>query len=218
MNRTRLRQLIWRLATQIYRNCHRTWLRQHNWWNGDVSNFPTLAKNIEQRREVHRIGQQNSISAFLHLLNLMYGGVNQRFPSNGNLIERGSPKIEASCKSYLMSSVGSSYSHPDLLLIHHHQQIFHACMGMTCALIWQILARIWHTLSLSGTHFVIFWHTLSFSGILLHTLTYSIILWHTLAYSSKLWYTLAYTGILWYALAYSVILCHTLAYYGMFLA
>ena len=146
-------QLIWRLATQIYRNCHRTWLRQHNWWNGDVSNFPTLAKNIQQRREVHRIGQQNSISAFLHLLNLMYGGVNQRFPSNGNLIERGSPKIEASCKSYLMSSVGSSYSHPDLLLIHHHQQIFHACMGMTCALFWQNLARIWHTLSVSGTHF-----------------------------------------------------------------
>ena len=94
MNRTRLRQLIWRLATQIYRNCHRTWLRQHNWWNGDVSNFPTLAKSIQQRREVHRIGQQNSISAFLHLLNLMYGGVNQRFPSNGSLIERGSPKIE----------------------------------------------------------------------------------------------------------------------------
>ena len=94
MNWTCHSQLIWRLATQIYRNCHRTWLRQHNWWNGDVSNFPTLAKNIQQRREVHRIDQQNSISAFLHLLNLMYGSVIQRFPSNGSLIERGSPKIE----------------------------------------------------------------------------------------------------------------------------
>ena len=64
MNRTRHRQLIWRLATQIYRNCHRTWLSHHNWWNGDESNFPTLSKNIEQRRELHRIGQQTSISAF----------------------------------------------------------------------------------------------------------------------------------------------------------
>ena len=88
MNWTCHSQLIWRLATQIYRNCHRTWLRHHNWWNGDESNFPTLSKNIEQRREVHRIGQQTSISAFLHLRNLMYGGVNQRFPSNGNLNER----------------------------------------------------------------------------------------------------------------------------------
>ena len=93
MNWTCHSQLIWRLATQIYRNCHRTWLRHHNWWNGDESNFPTLSKNIEQRREVHRIGQQTTISAFLHLRNLMYGGVNQRFPSNGNLIERGSQKI-----------------------------------------------------------------------------------------------------------------------------
>ena len=93
MNWTCHSQLIWRLATQIYRNCHRTWLRHHNWWNGDESNFPTLSKNIEQRREVHRIGQQTTISAFLHLRNLMYGGVNQRFPSNGNLIERGSRKI-----------------------------------------------------------------------------------------------------------------------------
>ena len=57
---------------------------------------------------------------------------------------------------------------------------------MTWALLWQNLARLWHTLAHSGT----LWHTLSYSGIL----------WHTLAYSGTLWHTLAYSGILWHTL------------------
>merc|ERR1712004_886301 len=81
-------------------------------------------------------------------------------------------------------------------------------LGMTWALLWQILARLWYTLAYSG----ILWHTLSYSGILLHTLTYSGILWHTLEYSGICWHTLAYSGIIWHTLAYSCILWYTLAY------
>merc|ERR1711928_181231 len=62
-------------------------------------------------------------------------------------------------------------------------------LGMTLALIWQNLARLWHTLAHSG----ILWHTLSYSCILWHTLSFSVILWHTLAYSDILWHTLAYS-------------------------
>merc|ERR1712012_27981 len=39
-------------------------------------------------------------------------------------------------------------------------------LGMSWALLWQNLARLWHTLAHSG----ILWHTLAYSGILLHTL------------------------------------------------
>merc|ERR1711978_316904 len=42
-------------------------------------------------------------------------------------------------------------------------------LGMTWALLWQNLARLWHTLA--------------YSGILWHTLKYPVILWHTMAYS-----------------------------------
>merc|ERR1712173_208356 len=84
-------------------------------------------------------------------------------------------------------------------------------LGMTWALIWQNLARLWHTLAHSG----ILWHTLAYSYILWHTLAYSVILWHILAYSGILWHTLAYFGILCHTLAYSSILWHTLAYSGI---
>ena len=85
-------------------------------------------------------------------------------------------------------------------------------LGMTWALLWQNLERLWHTLAHSGIlwstllHSGILWHTLSYSGLLWHTLAYSCILWHTLAYSDILWHTLAYSGILWHALAYSGII------------
>merc|ERR1711873_282826 len=83
-------------------------------------------------------------------------------------------------------------------------------LGMTWALFWQNLARLWHTLA----HSVILWHTLAYSSIILHTLAYSGILLHTLAYSCILWHTLAYSDIFWHTLAYSGILWHTLAYSG----
>merc|ERR1712240_285174 len=112
----------------------------------------------------------------------------------------------------IFSSVRSSNSHPNLLLIHpphffrshrsstldfrflSHYSYIKAIMlykgnhwtrcagfmdaswvrlgitnddlGTTWALLWQNLARLWHTLAHSG----ILWHTLSYSGILLHTL------------------------------------------------
>merc|ERR1711873_387278 len=87
--------------------------------------------------------------------------------------------------NYIVSSVRSSYSHPDLLLTqqHHHHPTFSD-----------------HT---DPQHWTFtFWHTLAYSGIL----------WHTLAYSGTLWHTLAYSGILWHTLSYSCILWHTLAY------
>merc|ERR1711873_293811 len=75
----------------------------------------------------------------------------------------------------------------------HYQGQLGDGLGMTWALLWQHLAKLWHTLAHSG----ILWHTLSYSFILLHTLTYSGILWHTLAYSFILLHTWAYSGILW---------------------
>merc|ERR1712004_469749 len=72
-------------------------------------------------------------------------------------------------------------------------------LGMTWAILWLNLARLWYTLAHSG----ILWHTLAYSGIFWHSLAYSGILWHTLAYSGLLWHTLAYSGILWHTLAYS---------------
>merc|ERR1711994_195310 len=101
--------------------------------------------------------------------------------------------------------------------------------GMTWALLWQNLARLWHTLAYPGillntlAYSGILWHTLSYSGILLHTLAYSgilCILWHTLANSGILWHTQEYSGILWhhniqsnrvildYFLQFQWILCH----------
>merc|ERR1712047_216695 len=116
-----------------------------------------------------------------------------------------------------ISSIRSSYSHPDLLLTqHHHQPLFQITpvlnTGLSLseplqlykgydAIYRQNLARLWHTLAYSG----ILWHTLAYSGILWYTLAYSGyfgILWHTLAHSGMLWHTLAYSDILWHTLAY----------------
>merc|ERR1711952_455487 len=94
-------------------------------------------------------------------------------------------------------------------------------LGMTWALLWQILARLWHTLENSGilwhtqAYSSIVWHTLAYTGLLWHTLAYFGIPWHNLAYSGIHWHTLAYSGILWHTLAYSCILWHTLAYSGI---
>merc|ERR1712016_82966 len=118
----------------------------------------------------------------------------------------------------IFSSVRSSNSHPDLLLIHHPT------------------FSVTHRSSILDFHFLshysyikammlykgktwkdseILRQTLAYSGILWQTLEYSGILWHSLAYSGILWHTLAYSGILWNTLAYSGILRHTLAYYGI---
>merc|ERR1711873_80752 len=65
----------------------------------------------------------------------------------------------------IFSSVRSSNSHPDLLVIQQQQ---HPLFQITPVLN---------------------------SGILWNTLAYTYILWHTLAYSGILWHTLAYSGI-----------------------
>merc|ERR1711952_438061 len=121
----------------------------------------------------------------------------------------------------LISSVRSSYSHPDLLLIttplFQITPVLNTGLSLSKplqlykgynAIQRQNLARLWHTLEYSG----LLWHTLAYSGILWHTLAYSDIPWYTLAYSGLIWHTLAYSGILWHTLAYSGILWHTLAY------
>merc|ERR1711873_43637 len=120
----------------------------------------------------------------------------------------------------IFSSVRSSYSHPDLLVIHHPTPLFQITPVLNTGLsfseplqlyegyysqvlplysimlykgkTWQDFGILWNTLAYSG----MLWHTLAYSGILWHTLAYSGILWHTLAYSCILWHTLAYSGIL----------------------
>merc|ERR1711952_36181 len=110
-----------------------------------------------------------------------------------------------------VSSVRSSNSHPNLLVIHHPPHFFRSHRSSTLDLhilshysyikaimlhkgkTWQDCGVLWNTLAYSG----ILWHTLAYSGILWHTLSYSGIHWHTLAYSGILWHTPAYSGILW---------------------
>merc|ERR1711973_983590 len=136
----------------------------------------------------------------------------------------------------IFSSVRSSYSHPDLLLITTNPlfqitPVLNTGLSLSeplqlykgyNAILRQNLARLWHTLEYSGilwhtlAYSSIVWHTLAYTDILWHTLAYSGILWNTLAYSGILWLTLAYSGILWHTLAYSGILLHTLAYFGIF--
>merc|ERR1712082_46037 len=128
----------------------------------------------------------------------------------------------------IFSSVRSSNSHPDLLVI-HPTHFFRSHRSSTLDFhflshnsyikaIMLYKGKIWQD---SG----ILWHTLAYSSILWHTLAYTDILWHTLAYSCILWQTLANFGILWLTLAYSCILTqslanfsklwHTLAYSGI---
>merc|ERR1712012_216309 len=106
----------------------------------------------------------------------------------------------------IFSSVRSSNSHPDLLLIHHptfsDSEPSGDDLGTT-------LAKHGNTLAYSG----ILWHALAYSGILWHTLAYSGMLGHTLAMPD--WHTLAYFCILWQPLAYSCILWYTPAYSGI---
>merc|ERR1711873_39879 len=104
----------------------------------------------------------------------------------------------------IFSSVRSSNSQPDLLLIHHppphffrsHRSStldFHflspysyiKAMMLYKGKTWHDSGILWQTLAYSG----ILWHTLAYSGIPLHTLAYSGILWHTLAYFGILWHT-----------------------------
>merc|ERR1712240_653919 len=123
-----------------------------------------------------------------------------------------------------VSSVRSSYSHPDLLLTQHHPNFFRSHRSSTLDFhflshysyikaimlykgkTWQDSGILLNTLAYSS----ILWNTLTYFGILWHTLAYSGILWHTLAYSGLLWHTLAYSGILWHTWAYPCILLHTL--------
>merc|ERR1711952_201381 len=100
----------------------------------------------------------------------------------------------------IFSSVRSSNSHPDLLVIQHPPHFFRSHRSSTLD---------FHFLS----HYSYIKAIMLFNGILWHTLAYFGILWHTLAYSCILWHTLAYSGILWHTLAYSGILWHTLAYF-----
>merc|ERR1719211_90077 len=131
--------------------------------------------------------------------------------------------------SQFISSVRSSNSHPDLLVIQHPTHFFRSHRSSTLDFhflshysyikaimlykgkTWQDSGILWNTLAYSG----LLWLTLAYSGILWHTLAYFGILLHTLAYSCILWHTLAYSGILWHTLAYSGILLHTLAYSGI---
>merc|ERR1712082_150822 len=119
----------------------------------------------------------------------------------------------------IFSSVRSSNSHPDLLVIQHPTHFFRSHRSSILdfhflshySYIKAIMLYKGKTWQDSG----ILWQTLAYSGILWHTLAYSGIHWHTLAYSGKIWHTLAYSGILWHTLAYSGILWHTLAYSGI---
>merc|ERR1711952_216036 len=106
----------------------------------------------------------------------------------------------------IFSSVRSSYSHPDLLLIHHPPPHFFRS-HRSSTLDFHFLSHYSYIKAMmlyegktwqdSG----ILWHTLAYTGILLHTLAYSGIPWHTPAYSGILWHTLAYFGILLHTLA-----------------
>merc|ERR1711973_943501 len=122
----------------------------------------------------------------------------------------------------IFSSVRSSYSHPDLLLItttplfqitpvlntglslseplqlYKGYNAIKAITGLDMLASWVLHWFDWATLMVTWGHLG---HTLAYSGILWHTLAYSGTLWHTLAYSGILWHTLAYSGILWHTLA-----------------
>merc|ERR1712013_475584 len=91
-----------------------------------------------------------------------------------------------------VSSVRSSYIHPDLLVTHHPTHFFRSHRSSTLdfhflshySYIKAMMLYKGKTWQDSG----ILWHTLAYSGILLHTLAYYGILWHNLAYSGLLWH------------------------------
>merc|ERR1712163_34227 len=96
------------------------------------------------------------------------------------------------CGQYMaiFSSVRSSYSHPDLLLTHHHHPTHFFRSHRSSTLDFHFLSQYSYIKSIM----LYKGKTLQYSGILWHTLAYSGILWHTLAYSGILWHTLANSG------------------------
>merc|ERR1711952_353985 len=105
----------------------------------------------------------------------------------------------------IFSSVRSSNSHPDLLLIHHPPPHFFRS-HRSSTLNFHFLSHYSYIMAImlykgkTRQDSCILWHTLAYPGILWHTLAYFGILWHTLAYSGILWHTLKYSGILWHTL------------------
>merc|ERR1711949_109557 len=99
---------------------------------------------------------------------------------------------------FFMSSVRSSNSHPDLLLIHPPPTHFFRS-HRSSTLDFHFLSNY----SYIKAMMIYKGKTWQDSGILWQTLAYSGILWHTLAYSCILRHTVAYTGILLHTLAYS---------------
>merc|ERR1712101_56642 len=97
----------------------------------------------------------------------------------------------------IFSSVRSSNSHPDLLVIHHHHGPHFFRPHRSSTLDFHFLSHY----SYIKAMMLYKGKTWQDSGILWHTLAYSGILWHNLAYSGILWHTLAYTGILRHTLA-----------------
>ena len=95
---------------------------------------------------------------------------------------------------YLISSVRSSYSHPDLLVIQHPTHFFRSHRSSTLDFDFLSHYRYIKAIMLYEGK------TWQDSGILWKTLAYSSIVWHTLAYTDILWHTLAYYGILWHTL------------------
>merc|ERR1711952_587643 len=139
----------------------------------------------------------------------------------------------------IFSSVRSSYSHPDLLLIHPTHPLFQITPVLNTGL------SLYEPLQLYKGYNAIKRQSLDSSADFMDTLgvrlgitddnlgtswalpgdnlgmTWALLwqnlasFWHTMALSGILWYTLAYSGILWYTLAYTGILWHTLAYPGI---
>merc|ERR1712004_306970 len=136
----------------------------------------------------------------------------------------------------IFSSVRSSYSHPDLILTHHHHPHFfrsHRSSTLDIHFLshysyikaimlykgnhWTRCAGFmdasWVQLGITNDDLGTSW---SLPGDNLGmTLAYSGILWHTLAYSGILWHTLACSRMLGHTLAYSGRPWHTLAYSGV---
>merc|ERR1712004_530776 len=137
----------------------------------------------------------------------------------------------------IFSSVRSSYSHPDLLLTHHHHPHFFRS-HRSSTLDFHFLSQYSYIKAImlyKGNHWTrcaVFmdasWVRLGITNGDLGT-SWALpgdnlgMIWalfwknlarlrRTLAYSGILWHTLAYSGILWHTPAYFGILWHTLAY------
>merc|ERR1711940_334550 len=108
----------------------------------------------------------------------------------------------------IFSSVRSSNSHPDLLLIHPPPpppHFFRSHWSLTLDLKYKGYNAIKKSKTLQD--FGKLWNTLAYSGILWHTLAYSGILWHTLAYSGTLLFCYSVTLLLCYSV--TLLLCYS---------